>query len=112
MNKFFVAIFAASLFAAGTAYAADPKIDAAVKTLNAVAADSAKLATYCEMSKEMAASGEKPTPASEAKIDGLIKKLGPDFESAWNVGEGLPENSPDAKALGAALDGLDQKCPG
>lgn len=108
----FMTVFVAAIGVAGLAHAADAKIEAAVKTLNAVAADSSKLATYCEMSKEMAASGEKPTPASEAKIDGFAKKLGPEFESAWNAGEGLAENSADAKSLSAALDNLDQKCPG
>ena len=105
-------VLAAVMLATGSAHAADAKVDAAVKTLAAVGADSAKLATYCAMSKEMASSGEKASPESDAKIDGYIKTLGPDFEAAWNAGENLPENSPDAKVLGDAIDALEQKCPG
>jgi hypothetical protein len=40
----------------------------------------------------------------------LIKQLGPDFETAWNVGGALDENSPDATAYNSALDGIPSKC--
>ena len=110
MRTVYLAVAAAVLFAI-PAEAADAKVQAAIATFKAVGADKAKVDTYCAMSKEMAAGGEKGNAASDAKIDGYIKTLGKDFETAWNVGEGLDEKSDDAKALSAALDDLEGKCP-
>ena len=47
---------------------------------------------------------------ADAKIDGYLKQLGPYFETAWNTGESVDENSADRKAFGAALDELASKC--
>src|SRR6185369_8754920 len=96
--------------AAAPAFAASPKIDAAIKTFKAVGADPAKQKVFCDMSKAMDAAGEKPSPAVEAKIDGFMKQLGADFETAWAVADGLNENSPDGKAYNNALDELAGKC--
>lgn len=93
------------------AIAAAPKIDAAIKTFKAVGADQGKMKTFCEMSKVMAAAGEKEDKAADAKIDGLMKQLGPEFEKAWAAGDDLTENSPDAKVYHAAMDDLMNKCP-
>jgi len=46
----------------------------------------------------------------DAKIDGYMKQLGPDFQTAWNAGENLDENSPDAKAMDDAINELQSKC--
>ncbi len=96
--------------AVAPALAAAPKIEAAVKTFKAVSADPAKLKIFCEMSKAMDAAGDKPSPAANAKIDGYMKQLGTDFETAWAVADGLNENSPDGKAYNNALDDLAGKC--
>jgi len=101
---------AALCLAAQPVLAASPKIDAAVKTFKAVAANPAKLKTFCDMTKVMDAMGEKEDKAAEAKISAFMKQLGPDFETAWNAGEGVDENSADGKALDAALDELAGKC--
>jgi hypothetical protein len=98
------------LLISAPAWAASPKIEAAIKTFKAVAGDSGRLRTFCDMTKAMDAAGEKPTAEADAKIDGLMKKLGADFESAWNAVEGLDENSADGKAYNAALDDLAGKC--
>ena len=92
------------------ALAASPKIDAAVKTFKAVGGDPGKLKTFCDMSKVMDAMGEKQDAASEAKIQGFMKQLGSDFETAWGAAEDLNETSPDGKAYNAALDELSSKC--
>jgi hypothetical protein len=93
------------------ALAADPKVDAAVKTFKAVAADAGKLKTFCEMLKIMDAAGDTPSPADNARIDGFMKQLGPDFVSGWNLGDNVDENSADGKAWNDALDELAGKCP-
>lgn len=109
--RFGVLTFTAALtLSAGAALAASPNVTAAIATFKAVQADAGKLQTYCAMSKTMNEAGEKEDPAIDAKIDGFMKQLGPEFETAWNSGEGVDENSPDGKALGAALDELESKC--
>lgn len=110
-------IAAAGLLAgliASPALALDPKTEQAVKTFEAVGSDSAKLQAYCDMGKTMEEVGddEKKLEAANEKIDGYFQTLGPDFETAWNSGENLKEDSDDAKALSEALDKLDEKCGG
>ncbi len=88
----------------------DAEVDAAINVLKQTEADASKLSTYCEMTKTMSAAGDKGDAATDAKIGGYLKQLGPDFETAWNTGESVDENSADGKAFGAALDELARKC--
>ena len=101
---------AALALTAGAAFAASPNIEAAVKTFKATAADAGKLKIFCEMQKTMDDAGEKESAATDAKIDGFMKQLGTEFQTAWNTGDNLDENSADAKALYAAIDELSAKC--
>ena len=93
------------------ALAASPKVEAAVRTFKAVAADSGKLRTYCAMAKVMERMGEKEDKAAEAEIDRYLQQLGPDFQTAWDAADGVDENSADGKVYFAAIDDLEQKCP-
>jgi len=101
---------AALALSAWAAFAANPNIEAAIKTFKATAADAGKLKIFCEMQKTMDDAGEKESAAVDAKIDGYMKQLGTEFQTAWNTGDSLDENSPDAKALYAAIDELSAKC--
>jgi hypothetical protein len=92
------------------AFAADSKVDTAVATFKSVEGDAGKLKIFCEMSAAMDKGGDNPDAATDAKIDGYMKQLGPDFGTAWNAGEGVDENSADGKKLDAALDELGSKC--
>src|SRR5437868_1228466 len=58
MKRIVLAAVAVCL-AAAPAFAASPKVDAAIKTFKAVSADPAKVKTFCDMSKVMDAMGEK-----------------------------------------------------
>jgi len=98
-------------FAFTPALAADPKVDASVKTFMAVGEDAGKLKTFCAMLKAMDAAGDTPSPEAQSQIDGYTKELGPDFVAAWGAGEELDETSEDGKAWGEALDALATKCP-
>ncbi len=97
--------------ACSPALAADPKVDAAVKTFKAVGGDAGKMKTFCAMMKAMDAAGDNPSPAAQAQLDGYTKQLGPDFVAAWSLGEKMDENSADGKAWNDALDDLAGKCP-
>jgi hypothetical protein len=96
---------------AAPALAASPKVEAAVRTFRAVAADPAKLRTYCAMAKVMERMGEKEDKAAEAEVDRYLQQLGADFQTAWDAAEGLDENSADGKVYFAAVDELEGKCP-
>jgi len=96
---------------AAPAFAAGPKVDAAVKVFKAVGADAGRLKTFCAMSKLMEKMGEKEDKALEAQIDKQLTQLGPDFKTAWDAGENLDEKSADGKAYAAAMDELAGKCP-
>ena len=111
MLKLTTAVLAACAFAS-VAAAADPKIDAAVKTFDQVAATPEKLTAYCALSKKMDEVGEddKKAEAAKGEIDGYYKILGPDFDTAWAAGSDAKEGSPEAEQLEKALDGLDAKC--
>jgi hypothetical protein len=92
------------------ALAASPKVEAAIKTIRAVAADPNQLKTFCAL-LEMEKVGDKQAdPKTEAAIDGYVKRLGTEFQSAWEVVESIDENSPDGKAIDAVLDEVDDKC--
>jgi hypothetical protein len=110
MKRFLITCVAVSLGAC-SCFAASPKIEAAIKTFNAVGADSGKLKIYCEMTKVMDAMGEKQDTAAEAKIQGYVKQLGAEFESAWNAISDVDVETPDGKVITAALDDVAGKCP-
>jgi len=44
-------------------------------------------------------------------MDKLLDQLGAEFEAAWDIVEDTDERSPDGRALNAALDQLEDKCP-
>ena len=95
------------------AQAADPKIDAALKAFEQVAADPAKLTTYCAMAKLMDETGEdeKKATAAEPRIEAYMKALGPEFDDAIATVEALGEKAPETKVLDDTIDKIDQKCP-
>ena len=92
---------------------ANPTIDAAIKTFDTVAADAAKLKTYCEMSKVMSSADAEDDSKAEAldkQMDGFMKALGPEFQTAFEAGADLDPESADGKVYDAAMDKLDDKC--
>ena len=102
---------AAMCLGACAAMAASPKIEAAVKTFRAVAADPAKLKIFCAMNAALEAAAEKKDKAAAVADHAIMKQLGPEFESAWNAGEDVDDDSPDGKVFVSALDELTDKCP-
>jgi hypothetical protein len=87
----------------------DPRIGKASLFFQAVAADPNLLKTFCAL-LEMDKVGDKKDPKLEAAIDGYVKRLGSNFQTAWDVVESIDENSPDGQAIDAVLDELDEKC--
>jgi len=113
MKKILAAIAVCGLFVP-PALAANESVAAAAKTFDAVAADAAKLKTYCEMSKLMSSSDDSDDEAKSEALDkqmqGYMKELGSDFETAFEAGADLDPDSEDGKTYDEALDKLDAKC--
>jgi len=100
---------------ASPANAASANIESAIKAFDQVGADAAKLKTYCEMAKVMSTAGDDVDDAKSEALDkqmqGFMKQLGSDFETAYEAGADLDPESEDGKAYDAALDKLDAACP-
>jgi hypothetical protein len=92
--------------------ATSPKVEGAVKVLQAVGADANKLKTFCELMDLDEKLGDKHDPVLEAQVAKLLDQLGADFKVAWDAVEDIDERSPDGRALNAALDQLEDKCRG
>ena len=113
MKKILAAIAVCGLFVP-QAYAASANVETAIKTFDQVGNDPAKLKTYCEMSKLMSSGDdsedESKSDALDKQMQGFMKELGSDFESAFEAGADLDPDSEDGKAYDAALDKIDTKC--
>jgi hypothetical protein len=112
MKRAVLASAALCLVATAVVAAVNPTTDEAISTFKSVAQNPDKMKLYCEMSAVMDKAGDDPDDATQAKIDSYVQKLGPDFQSAWDAGDNVDENSPDGERLDAALDQLTNKCPG
>lgn len=95
---------------AGAVPAASPAVELAIKTIEAVANDPARLKTFCELNKILQESGDKEDPAIQKQIEDLVAKLGPEFTAAWDIGDDLDENSEDGQEFYGAVDALAEKC--
>jgi hypothetical protein len=113
MRKTLAALAVCGLFVP-TALAASAAVESAIKTFDAVAADAAKLKTYCDMSKLMDTADEGADESKSQELDkqmqGYMTQLGSDFQTAFEAGADLDPDSEDGKSYDKALDGLDGKC--
>ncbi len=112
--KFLLPLVALGL-ALATPAQADEKTDAAIRALDALEADPAKLEPFCAIVKEMSALGEGDDVKSEeleVKMEEYLTSLGPAYADAWSIGEDLDPSSPEAANLDAAFDRIEQKCGG
>jgi hypothetical protein len=103
-------ICAAAVLGAAVAPAASPQVDLAIKAVQAVGNDPARLKLFCEFHKLLQAVGEKEDEASQKQVEELVAKIGPDFSAAWDIGDELDENSEDGQEFYDAVDTLAEKC--
>jgi opacity protein-like surface antigen len=111
MKKFLAALAVCGV--ACTPALAAANVDAAVKTFEQVGGDAGKLKTYCEMSKVMSSAestDDAKNDALDKQMDGFMKQLGQDFQTAFEAGADLDPESADGKTYDAAMDKLDDKC--
>lgn len=111
MSKFLAAVVVCGL-CVSPAFAANEKVETAIKAFDQVGADAAKLKIYCDMSKLMSSSDddEGKAEALDKQMQDYMQQLGPEFENAFEAGADLDPDSEDGKTYDAALDKLDAKC--
>jgi len=105
-----VGVFAAAALGAGSAPAASPQVDLAIRAVQAVGNDPAKLKLFCEFHKVLQSAGEKENEAVQKQIDDLVTRIAPNFSAAWYVAEELDEDSEDGQEFYDAVDTLAEKC--
>ena len=98
------------LLVATPTLSASPKVEDAIKVLQAVGTDANKLKAFCALMKLEEKLGGKEDPVLEGQVDKLLDQLGADFKAAWGTIEDTDEHSPDGRALSAAMDQLEAKC--
>jgi hypothetical protein len=105
-----VGIAACAALVLGVTNVPAQSIDDAVKIIESVGADAAKLKQFCELNKLVESAGEKEDPATEKKIEDAVEALGGEFAAAWEVGEKTDEKSPEGKRFYDAVAALAEKC--
>jgi hypothetical protein len=94
----------------GIAPAASPQVDLAIKAVQAVGNDPARLKVFCEFHKLLQTVGDNEDEAAQKQIEALVTRIGPDFSAAWDVAEELDENSEDGEEFYDAVETLAEKC--
>jgi hypothetical protein len=89
----------------------NPNAEGAVKVIQAVGADANKLKIFCELMDVDEKLQDRQDPVLQSQLDKLLDRLGADFKEAWGVVSDTDEKSSDGKALIAALNQLEDKCP-
>src|SRR5262245_27112783 len=113
MKRIVAAVLGASamaLLGAGISPAASPQVDLAIKAVQSVANDPAKLKLFCEFHKLLQSVGDKEDDAAQKQIEDLVTRIGPDFSAAWDIADELDENSADGQEFYDAVDTVADKC--
>jgi len=100
----------AAVLGTGVATAASPQVALAIKAVQAVGNDPARLKLFCEFHKILQSVGDKEDEATQRQIEDLVTRIGPDFSAAWDIADELDENSDDGQEFYDAVDTLAEKC--
>jgi hypothetical protein len=112
MKRMILAAALGCLLAYPAAAAVSPKVQAAIKTLNALAGNAGHMKGLCPILKEFESADDddaKMKPIEE-KLRAYLRKIGADYENAWNLVEETNPETEDGKAIQSALDQLEDKC--
>ena len=99
---------------AGPATAASPAIEAAIRTLEKIPADTAKFETYCNLLGQMVSAPDDDSAKNEVlkhQLDAVIDSYGAEVSAAWDTVSAIEPGSEDDKVVTAAFDALEAKCP-
>jgi len=107
-------LLSAIAIVAGPATAASPEIQAAIKTLEKIPADTAKFASYCDLLGQMSSMPDDDVAkyeALESQLDAVIDSYGADVAGAWDTVSEVDPETDDGKAVTAAFEAMEGKCP-
>lgn len=109
----FALLVAGALSLCTPAHAASVQVQSAIANLAKLEADAAKLEAFCKINAELEAAGEDAakSEALDRQMEAFVRTLGPEYVAAWDLVEELNPDSEDGKALNAAFDSLEDKCP-
>ena len=109
----FAPFVAGALLLCTPAHAASVQVQSAIASLAKLETDAAKLEAFCKINAELEAAGEDPakSEALDRQMEAFVRTLGPEYVAAWDLVEELKPDSEDGKALNAAFDSLEDKCP-
>jgi hypothetical protein len=112
MRRFALLVAGASLLCL-PAQAASVQVQSAVANLAKLETDAAKLEAFCKINADLEAAGDDnaKSEALDRQMEAFVRSLGPDYIAAWDLAEELNPESEDGKALNAAFDSLENKCP-
>ncbi len=106
---------ATALFLIATpTYAASPQVEAAIKLIQAVGSDSARLARFCKVMEIVEGIQDRIDQLEAEVATSLDQALGANFKAAREAVKKIEDEADetsDSKALNAALDELSDKCP-
>ena len=105
-----LAACAMAVLGASVAPAASPQVALAIKAVQSVGNDPARLKLFCEFHKVLQSVGDKEDEATQKKVEDLVARIGPDFSAAWDIADELDENSADGQEFYDAVDTLAEKC--
>ncbi|HVV60245.1 MAG TPA: hypothetical protein VHD14_00665 [Pseudolabrys sp.] len=90
----------------------------AQRVVKAVSSDKTKMQAYCDLARITDQMDQADKAKDSKKMEELAKqadataeKIGPEYASLMEGLQDVNENSPEGKAIGATLSGLDKQCP-
>lgn len=109
----FALLVAGILWLCAPAQAASVQVQSAIATLAKLEADAANLQALCKINAELEAAGEDSakSEALDRQLQAFVQSLGPEYVAAWDLVDELNPDSEDGKALNAAFERLEDKCP-
>ena len=112
MRRFALLVAGASLLGS-PAQAASVQVQSAIASLAKLEADAPKLEAFCKINTELEAAADDAakSEALDRQMEAFVRSLGPEYVAAWDLVEELNPDSEDGKALNAAFDSLEDKCP-
>lgn len=109
-----LAVLSVVVIAPCAATAASPPVEAAIKTLDKIPADTAKFEAYCNLLGDMESVPDTDAAkyeALESQLDAVIDSYGADVAEAWDTLSEVDPETDDGKAVAAAFEALEGKCP-
>jgi len=109
----FALLFAGASLLCLPAHAASVQVQSAIASLGKLETDPAKVEAFCKINADLEAAGDDAakSEALDRQMEVFVRSLGPEYIAAWDLAEELNPESEDGKALNAAFDSLEDKCP-